>query len=319
MTNHVGRSSDERREQIVYESTITDPDTPPRPTTRLWRLVATWLLLSLCVLLWWAARYSNWFERAGEWQFTRIGRYYPAMTLWILLLCLVMPLSLLVWASNRARAHDTRAEVADPEGTLLQVQAASRRWRRMFQALTIVTATITMAALVSVLWLPDESNATIRIVRAGTVPPMQGLGQIKGRWRVGQVAWLEENFLFARRTLFVAPVRFEGAARRDSWLLTVMDPIGTDRFEPTVRGVLVRKGLPKELRNLYRSAGIAIDPDAFLLMRDAAQVRWRSLVLALQASILTTVAATGWLLLRRQERRLGDLRPTGPTVATTTG
>lgn len=259
---------------------------------RAWRLAAGWVVVCLAALTWWAAHYAGWFARAGEWQFARFGSYYPVLTLALLLLALGVP------ALVGARVGTRRA----PESPIARTQASVRRWRRLLGVLALAGAAMTLGVLASILTLPGSGNAPLRIVDPRAIPaPGEGLAELRSDLRIGPAARLDESYVVARRRLWVAPL--------SERLLTTMEPDGMEPdgdgpLRPAMRGVLVRAGVPAELRLLYARAGIAIAPDAALLMRDDAAVRWRSLVLAAQFALLTLAMAAGWAVLRRQGRRI---------------
>lgn len=266
-----------------------------RGTTRRWRIASVWLVLCLCALLWAAAHYGGWIGAAGEWQFGRFGSYFPTLTVVVLLLLLGVPA--LLAASRRERASAAATPIA-------RTGAAVRRWRRLFGVVAVAGIALTVAVLLSLLTLPGGRADAPPIALTSAAVPGEGLAVLRGAWSAGRVARLDEDYVFARRTLFVAPVRFEGAPGGPATLLTTLLPDDRGRLRPIARGVLVPRGLPVELRLLYARAGVRVAGDARLLLPDDAAVRWRSLVLAVQVALLALVAGIGWAVLRQQERRI---------------
>lgn len=282
-----------------YRSGMTiDEGKRGKGATRAWRVAAGWSLLVGAILLWWAAHYAGWIARAGEWQFARWGSYFPALTLAVLALLLGVPAML----AARARARQRR-EPLDP---LARMRAGVAWWRRLFGVATIAGAVTTLAVLASLPGLPDAGGA-ILLPNAAAPVPGEGLAELRGDWRTGRRARLEEDYVVARRTLWVAPVAFPGRGDTPVALLTTLVPDPDGRWVPVTRGILVRGGVPAELRHLYQAAGVTIARDAGLLMPDSAAVRWRTLMLAAQAALLTLLAAAGWAMLRAQARRVDHM------------
>ena len=268
-----------------------------RPSgTRAWRIAAAWGLACAVVLLWWTTRYDGWIARAGEWQFARLGSFFPALTLAALVLLLGVPAAL-------AAGLRARRPVADP---VERMRAGVRRWRRIFAIAALAGSAVVTVVLLSLATLPGAGGPALVIV-GPAVPAAEGLAQLRGRWSPGRIARLDEDYGLMRRRLWVAPVVFAGQAAAPVRLLTTLMPDAEGRPVPVARGVLVRRGVPAELRRLYRAAGVTIAPDALLLLPDRAAVRWRTLALAAQAAVATLIALAGWALLRRQERRIDRL------------
>lgn len=272
------------------------------------RATSVWLIVCLLLLLWWAIRYRSLVEMLAEWQFSLLGRYYPSLTVSAVVLILALPIAMIVggYRRRRRRRFDAAASSpATPEVLIARAIRSAQRGRLFFSGIAVVTALVAVVVLLRMLSLPSDSGAVRTVVGvAGSVQP-EGAAAFARPLRIGRVARIEENVGLARRVMYIAPVYLPRREDGDAFL-TIVEPSSTPplRFTPIASGVLVEGGLPREVTNLYRAAGITVPERSYLLMRDGAMVRWRSLVLGVQTALLALVAAGIALLLGRQARRL---------------
>jgi hypothetical protein len=272
------------------------------------RATSVWLIVCLLILLWWTIGYRSLVEMLAEWQFAHLGRYYPSLTVSAVVLVLALPIALLVGAYRRRRRlrFDTSLpSAATPEILVARAIRSAERSRLFFAAVAIVSALVAAGVFIHMLSLPSDSGPVRTVVGvAGSVQP-EGAAAYARPLRIGRVARIEENVGLARRVMYIAPV-FLPHGQDGGAFLTVVEPDPTPplRFTPIASGVLVERGLPREVTNLYRAAAIAIPERSYLLMRDGAMVRWRSLVLGIQTALLALAGAAVSLLFGRQARRL---------------
>lgn len=296
-------------------SVLLDHDQGARPSRGL-RGTSIWLIVCLLVLLWWAGTYSSLVEVLAEWQFVYLGRYYPSLTVSLAVLILTLPIAAVVgW--QRRRRRERLGDAADPRLMMARAIRSAERTQLFFAGLAVVATLIALCALISMLWLPSD-NGSVRTVAGveGSVQP-QGAAAYARPFRIGRVARIEENVGLARRVMYVAPVYLGREHGDDSFLTTVEPSLRPPlRFAPIKSGVLIERGLPRELTNLYRAAGITVPDRSYLLMRDNAAVRWRSLVLSIQIGLLALLTVVVALLFRRQSRRLRRLLAEDTSVTT---
>lgn len=267
---------------------------------------SVWIVVCLLVLIWWASGYRSVVEWLAEWQFDFFGRYYPSLTVALLVLLLGLPIAGAVgYARRRHRRRLDKALGENPQVLLTRVIVSARRGVLFFGGLAILTAVVALVVFVSMLWLPPTSGPVRLITTSGQAATSQGPARFARPLRMDRVARIEENVGLAQRVTYVAPVALPNQPQ-DLTLLTTVDATSLEprRFAAIKEGVLVRQGLPKELTNLYRGAGIAVPDRPYLLMRDGAAVRWRPLVLGVQVALLSLLSAIVALLFRRQARRL---------------
>lgn len=257
------------------------------------RVATVWMAAAGCLLLWWAAHYSSLIEDLGEWQFGRFGSYRPSLTMAVLLSILAVPVGIALWRRARRAARLERDRLVsdglDPAAAALRrARAGAVRARLFAGAIAIIAAVLAIGVALSIAYLPTAGGDPSAIRAGATLK--EGPAHLEGRYRLGRVARLHEDVVFNSRTTFVAPVRLGGAVGPTRVVLTVLRrPDGG--FSPITSGVLVRKGTPRELRNLYAAVGVPIAEDGYLLMRDDDQVRWRSWALAGQLAIVALLAS----------------------------
>lgn len=274
------------------------------------RLATGWMIAAACLFAWWAAHYSSLIEDLGEWQFARFGSYRGPLTVAALVLLVAVPVWLIWWRQSRRNARAERERLVSAGGNpaialLDRARRGAVRARLFAGAVAIAGALLAVGVALSTLYLPRTGGIPAAI-RGGS-DFVEGPAQLQGRWRVGRVARLHEDVVFASRTTYVAPVQLEGDAGGPLRLVTTVVPRPGGGFAAASSGVLVRRGTPRELRNLYEAVGVSIGADSYMLMRDDAQVRWRSWALAGQIAAVALLAAIAWLLSRRREQRLDKI------------
>ncbi|WP_419809258.1 hypothetical protein [Sphingomonas sp.] len=275
--------------------------------TRPRRLATAWVLAAACLFLWWAAHYSSLIEDLGEWQFDRFGLYRPTLTLALLVGLITIPVAIILWRRARRAAHAQRERLVDagldPAAAMVtRARAGTVRARLFAGAIAIAAAVLAVAVAISTVYLPTGDGIPTAIKAGATLT--EGPAHLEGRYRVGRVARLTENVVFAWRSTYVAPVQLIGDRAGATQLVTTVLLRPEGGFAPITSGVLVHKGTPRELRNLYAQVGTPVAEDGYMLMRDEDQVSWRSWVLAVQIAIVALMAAIAWLLSRRRDRRL---------------
>lgn len=282
-----------------------------RPLRWAWVIPGLCLLACLGLVIDFATDYRSFVSRAGEWQFARLGRYYPAATITLTVLLALIPLSLLALFISRERRRRqgelAREQVADEpveQDPIARVIVSTRHSNRFFGILSVVLAFSAFGALIIAARAPT-SEGPIRVIEvAGAPGTAQGHARYASPTYIGRIARIYENVAFASRTLWVAPVY---AAGKEGPALYWTEVIPTDRpsrFRRIESGVFVRGGLPPEVEPLYRSIGITVPDAAGLLMLDSARPRWRMTALAVQVGVVSLLSLAIALILRRQLKKL---------------
>ena len=298
--------------------TSADPAQDPAPEAGGWRddlhrhsrgLIgaSAWIVVVLLLLLWWAIGYRSLVEWLAEWEFATFGRYYASLTVAIVVLLLGLPVAALVgWFRRRRRLRgDAKLGETDAGVLLARATVSAGRSATFFFALATLSGLGAAGVFISMLWLPSDAGRARVVGSVADAAQGQGPAAFVRPVRIGRVARIEENVGLVQRVMYVAPVRLAGQPD-DLTLLTTVDATSLEppRFVPIRTGVLVRQGLPGELVNLYRGAGIPVPDRSYLLMRDGATVRWRPLVLGVQVALLSLISVIAALLFRRQAGRL---------------
>lgn len=284
--------------------------------TRGRRLASGWMIAAACLFLWWAAHYSSFIQTLGEWQFDRIGSYRPTLTTAALVLIVAVPVGIVLWERSRRKARAQRErlenEGLDPaQAALGRARTGTTRSLMFTGAVAIAAAVLAIAVALSTIYLPSADGMPTAIRAGATLT--EGPAHLEGRYRVGRVARLHEGVILVGRTTYVAPVQLAGDPGNAARVVTTVLLRPEGGFAPITSGVLVRKGTPRELRNLYAKVNVPIVADSYMLMRDDAQVSWRSWALAAHLAIVALFAALGWLLSRRRDRRLASVDGITPT------
>lgn len=257
-------------------------------------------------LLFQSVFYRGLVRSLGEWQFAHLGGFFPAITSAILYLLFSLPLLalfLLLERQHRRLERDRSVLVRSVEGVA--------RLRRVLTVLSMTMLLGSMACIGLTPFLPDGGGRshTIVVGAPAAFVPAEGRSRLVGQTDVDQVARFSRRALFLRQDMLVAPVRAAGDRTGTVRFFVEIAP-GADADElgrlPS-EGVLRRNGLPGEVVMLYRSAGVPVAGEHYLLYGSARAVRWPYYQLALQLGLAALLLGVARWLEDRRYRRLMDL------------
>ena len=277
------------------------------PWQRRWQLFAVWVALVVGVLLWWTSRYTGIVGRMGEWQFGELDRYYPTLTAVAIAALLTIPLAIIMALVQRRRARQT----AMVDTAQAQSLTAALRLEWFFWFITAGAVAVALIAFFQMRQLP-VGEGTVRVVTVGAsgdaaANRYEGPARLDGQVDLTHVAKLRDKVLFEQRDVYIAPVlaRGAGAGAAVSYF-TVVRPtdLPETRFEPIAGGVLHRDGVPHELLNLFRGAGVNVGKDNALLVPDAQSMGWRYRAALGQSALVAAIGAIFALLARRSRKHL---------------
>lgn len=303
-----------------------EPGRRQRNRRRTAQALWTWAIIVALFFLWQAVTYRGLAAMAAEWQFDRLGRYYPVLTL--LLLAAMFGSPVLYLLRSRARPEPQAADQAGPTPTPAmsnEAEAKSARFLKLlYGAATALLACAVAIVLAMVVMLPGTGGppATITVGSAGALQPAAGPVTLIGHVAYDRTAAFEENFLAFRRDFRFAPMMPalpEGVMPAQPEGATPPQPNGEavryfveltpDGPAPSAasrhQGMLVRDALPGELLLLYQYAGFDIARPHYVLFASATSMRWPYLE--------TAGEFAGWALLVLfaaliQRRRLVRIR-----------
>lgn len=263
--------------------------------------------LVMLVMLWWATHYiavSHWL---GEWQFATFGRYFPSLTVALVVALVAAPLAAIVaWRRRRRIRTAEREGRLMPRERVLVALNGALRGRIFFLFVAGFAAIWAIGAALSLLTLPPTEGRVATVSAAERMPVVEGPARYAPDPSLGRVGRLIERVGFVERVTYVAPVQPGGAAGPSVRFFTEMERLAgpQPRFTPIRQGIIVARGLPGELVELYQNDGLRLVDRPYLLVRDADWLRWRPIVLAVQLALLALVALIAAWLLQRQARRL---------------
>ena len=271
-------------------------------------ITGLWFGLVAALFAWQASAYRGFVEMLAEWQYARLGHYYPGIT--FVLLCLFFSIPLLLWLVvlwRRWKREETKT--ADIRGAVL---GFSRRLQRFCAVTAILAAAVALGSLMVLLLLPDDAGAP-RVVDVGALGPdavvPEGRATLRGHADMSAIVRFDEQALLMHRRLYFAPLRSSGHAERDDarFFVEVREMAHLKSpFVPVMSGVLARGALPGDVRNLYRGARVHLDDRPWLLYRDAAQLRWRYYMIAAQLGVIAVLLGLAARLEARRRRRLEE-------------
>lgn len=277
----------------------------------------TWLLLLLmvalfAVLFYQSVNYIGLIHRLAEWQFEYFDRYWPVLTIILILLLLYA-----VWEAVRFLLARIRGQSSDVPKAIRQI-SARRSASRFLDVVTIVGVALMAGTAIQWLQQPSSSGSPQRIALSSerAIPVRAGPVTVTGAKAIGPIARYSEDFLLIRKTRFLAPVgRSPGPGAPFNLFVEVrgMDPA---RDVPErISGVLRTNALMPEVRTLYADAGLPVARNSVVVFATVGSANRPYLVLLLNQLVISLIcwlfAKHLWRTAERMENRLEPSLPTG--------
>lgn len=213
------------------------------------------MLLLFTVLFYQSVNYVGLMHRLAEWQFEYFDRYWPVLTVLVILMLLY-----LLWEA--ARLLLSRARGAPPEESQPIRQILARRSASRFLDVIVVVGVALMAGT-ALQWLQQPSSTgtpqLVALASGRPAPVKAGPVTLTGVAPIGPIARYSEDFLLVRRTRFLAPVgRAPGPGAPFNLFVEVrgMDPARD--VPPQISGVLRTNALMPEIRTLYADVELPV-------------------------------------------------------------
>lgn len=257
-----------------------------------------------------AIGYFGLIGRLAEWQFAGFERYFPALTMIVLLLIPALIIGLVAMPVRR-RELRREGEDAHAERELLSCD----RWIRVFDIAIAVAGVLALGTFVHFLELPDPSAPIVRSDLASGEPIVlkEGPMELSGTRRLGPVALFTNDLVFNGTTIYLAPVGVASvrAGPSGARVQRYNAFVEVDRQEAESRaiadryvGILRREALPPEIVAMYRGAGYDVSADSAVLFRDAATMRRPVLVLMGEFLVFGLISLCFRIFLARSRRKL---------------
>jgi hypothetical protein len=269
------------------------------------RFSSRWMLVGCSVvflfLLIQAATYSGIIEWLAEWQFARFGRYFPALTIGLILLLFV---GLWLIASRLRRRARKQKILVDP---------VIRDSRRLASAANFMFVSVGLGGLlalgtfISSIQQPSmDGTPAVADLSGGEVALKAGPMRLTGLSAVGPISRHAEDVMLFRATRYFAPVgstRLEDGTPAFNLFVEVEGPQEA-RLRPRMNGLMRFNALPLEVVEMYNGAGYPTARRSAVLFRTETSADRPALLLAAEFLVYALIAAAFGLLLRRRERRI---------------
>ncbi len=275
---------------------------------RFW-IANAWIGIATLYALITAFSYRGLYSFLAEIQFSWIDRYFPVATALLIVGVLSLPLLLIFWF--RKRRHKDQM----PEQDEIANEAEALWRRRLLSAwLAGLCAIAVFYQLATIINLPSEDGQTAEFsatdIAAGFDDglEMDGPARINGGTiRTDIVSYLEDGILFSGLNRKFAPV--QAAALPETAPITLFLEVKVEEgeaapFQVISEGVLQRKAIPPEIRSLYRSQGLNVSSDAFVLYEDSSTMLIRPLLYGGAALLLLVIFAFIARSARRKREKL---------------
>ena len=257
-----------------------------------WRHVRFWLsaaaiLIIFAFMFYQSVNYIGLMYRLAEWQFARFDRYFPVLTIIGLLLLLY-----LVWEAVRYVLRRGWRKL--PEDTLHRRRIAARRSGALFLQVTAAVAALLMVGT-ALQWLrqpaTDGPRARIALASGKSAAISPGPVEIAGVRAIGPIARYSEDFLFLRRTRYLAPIGRGGTTTTAFNLFAEVRGMDPERDVPeTITGILRTDALMPEIRMLYIEADFTVAPESAIVFATPASAHRPFVVLLLELAAFAALA-----------------------------
>jgi hypothetical protein len=263
-----------------------------QPQTSRWRTVRFWLsaaaiLIIFALMFYQSVNYIGLMYRFAEWQFARFDRYFPVLSIIGFLLLLY-----LLWEAVRYVLRRGWRKL--PEETLHHRRIAARRSGARFLHVTAAVALLLMVGT-AIQWFQqpatDGPRTRIALASGKSAAVSPGPVEIAGVRAVGPIARYSEDFLFLRRTRYLAPIGRGGNGTNAFNLFAEVRGMDPERDVPeTIGGILRTDALMPEIRMLYIEADFAVSPQSAIVFATPASANRPFVVLLLELAAFAALA-----------------------------
>lgn len=273
-----------------------------KPRRRLW-LWAAAITAIFAFLFYQSVNYVGLMYRLAEWQFEHFDRYFPVLSIIAILVILY-----LLWEAARYILRRGWRKPASDTQHLRRI-AARHSAARFLRCVAAVAVILFAGTLVQWLQQPSSSGPATPIALASgqraTLTP--GPVSVSGLHAIGPIARYSEDFLFVRRTRFLAPVgRSTSPGTPFNLFVEVrgMDPARD--VPPTMRGVLRFDAMMPEIRTLYRDADFPVAEQSAIIFANPSSANRPYFVLLAELLLFAILA---WIFARHFARTAKALEP----------
>jgi hypothetical protein len=258
----------------------------PKRRPRFWLWVAA-IVAVFAFLFYQSVNYIGLMYGFAEWQFEHFDRYFPVLSIIAILVLLYLLWELVRYVLRRGWRKP-------PEDLLHQRRIAARRSAgRFLHCVAAVGLILTVGTFIQWMQQPPTRGPATPIAlasgRSATLVP--GPVSVSGMRAIGPIARYSEDFLFMRRTRFLAPIgRGTGPGSPYNLFAEVrgMDPA---RDVPeTIDGVLRNNAMMPEIRVLYRDADFPVADNSAIIFATPSSANRPFLVLIIELVTLSILA-----------------------------
>jgi NADH:ubiquinone oxidoreductase subunit 6 (subunit J) len=273
-----------------------------------------WYVVILAVLTLFLA-FGSWSYQGliyilAEWQFERFGRYFPTLTIILLvtLAAILLAIGRMVWSRVSAKRQGT--PIADDRSKDAQALIRLSLARRFFLSFASFAAIAGLGTFIHYLQLPGPTKEVTTIDLASGAPARlkEGSVVVRGIEPIGPIARASEDIFFSRSSTYLVPVGQTKLENGTSVANLFVQITGTERrsVPAEVRGVLRRNALPSEVAVMYRAAEVPVSLESSVVFLDARTASTPSLNVLMTLIVLTLVGLLFGLLARHRERKFAD-------------
>ena len=276
---------------------------------RLWIWLARlWIGAIIVFSVWETINYTGAVAFFAEWQYDKLGSFYPAITCLLMILFLSLPLLLIArWRQKYSKGQ------ANPESAPLSAdRMAASRWRNGFIVAALITACAILVIGIFTFFLPDDSEPVrLLTVTEATTPSMLGATELHGKVLYDKIAVFNEDTLLSHSRDRFAPVVAEGANQANFRYFVELpsDSQGRRAHDNAYRGVLRRGGLPGDLEKIYKYAGYKISDDYYTLFSSRSSMQREYLMYMTELTVLLIFFVVMQFIFQRRIQKIEKSAP----------
>ncbi len=275
-------------------------------STRRWLLISSAIVFLFLFIQ--AATYTGVVEWLAEWQFARFGRYFPTLTLAVLLLLFI---GLWIVIDRLRRRTRNQKQLVDP--LVRDMRRLSSAANFLFVAAGL-SALMGLGVLASYFQQPSmDGPPTIVDLSRGAATLEPGATRLTGMTAIGPVSRHTEDLLFWRATQYFAPVgqtRLENGETVFNMFVEVDGPQART-LSRQMSGLLRFNALPPEVAQMYTNSQFPTARRSAVLFRSAGSADRSTLVLLGEFLVFALIATSFGLAMRRREQRLAKAQLAG--------
>lgn len=286
----------------MVESQAADQYGSPKRNFWLWSAA---FVAVFAFLFYQSVNYVGLMQVFAEWQFSRFGRYFPVLSVVGILMLLYLSWETMRyilrrgWRKQPVNKRAERSIAAIDSGALF------------FRCATVLGLILAMGTAIQWFQQPSSRNATQKIDLASrsSAAIRPGPVDVSGIRVIGPIARYSEDFLFIRRTRYLAPIgRGNGGDRAFNLFVEVPSNDLKASVPSRMTGVVRIAALMPEIGALYARARMPVSDKSAIIFATSSSANRPFVVLMIELLSMSMLAALFARYFQRSAEKQRDER-----------